>query len=186
MNDLITVGLVVGHDLVNQGAGNNVGMTEWLYNSHLVSLISEKMMERTSLQPIVIFRDVGDYGGLPDKINRTGVNIAIEFHCNSYAEKPGQPEVDGCATLHLARSKQGAVLASLVQDAMLDVMGNNNRGAKGLRDGDLGYPVVRYTSMPCIITEPFFIDNVEAAQTGLEKANDLADAILDAIKEYFD
>ena len=177
------IALIVGHTARHQGAMNTAkGMGEYGFNNRLAKKISTLLSE-AGLDPIIVYRK--SYTGLPAKVNLTKADIAISLHCNAFNKK-----VSGCEVLHFIGSKTGFLLASCMQKAILGVLGNNDRGLKGIAyeykgsKGDRGGWLVQKTKMPCVITEPFFIDNNEELDNALTKIDLLAKAYVDGIKRY--
>ena len=60
-----------------------------------------------------------------------------------------------------------------------------DRGLKPIKNRDRGAYLLRKTDAPCVIIEPFFIDNDNDFNVGKEKKDEYAKAIALAIKKYF-
>jgi N-acetylmuramoyl-L-alanine amidase len=58
-----------------------------------------------------------------------------------------------------------------------------NRGIKPKTTEDRGGTLLKYTNAPCIIAEPFFIDNDNDLDRALEDLDGLAKAYANAIDE---
>ena len=86
--------------------------------------------------------------------------------------------------LYWNSSSKSRALATITQKHVMKALKLKSRGAKGKRPGDRGAMVLRFTNAPCIITEPFFIDNNSDLKTALEKQEALAAAYAAAIDEY--
>ena len=54
---------------------------------------------------------------------------------------------------------KGKQIAELFQENMLHILELPNRGVKGISVEDRGGNLLRYTNAPCVLIEPFFIDN---------------------------
>lgn len=65
----------------------------------------------------------------------------------------------------------------------MDALGINDRGIKPKTAEDRGGFLLRYTSMPCLIAEPFFIDNDEDLAKANSNRDELVQAYADAITE---
>ena len=61
--------------------------------------------------------------------------------------------------MYYHKSKQGKAIAQIFQNNMLSALGLSNRGLKPISAEDRGGYLLRYTNAPCVLIEPFFIDN---------------------------
>jgi len=142
------VALVIGHSKKKKGASNkSLNINEFELNEKLVNDIHEKCDNS-----IVIYRDT--LAELPNKINQENPDYIISFHCNAF-----NGNVSGTETLYWHKSKNGKTLAQKFQDSMLKVLKLNDRGLVSVKYHDRGWYILRKTNAPCIIVEPFFIDN---------------------------
>lgn len=173
-----TVALIIGHSQESQGAANANGMTEWKYNTELVAAIADQLRKCGSVKPIIVERDT--YADLPDKVNATGADIAVSFHANAF-----NTEVSGSEVLYYHRSIAGKQLAQDIQQAAIVTLGLTDRGIKPKDESDRGGHMLRHTTMPCVIVEPFFIDNDSDLTIGFRKQNALAVRYARAIEGYF-
>lgn len=173
------VAIVVGHEQNAQGAVNKThGVTEFQFNSELASLIQEAL-DHEGIDNVVVFRENG-YSQLPYDINRTSADIALELHANA-----ANTVAKGCETLYWHTSKNGKRLASCIQDSILGIYKPlADRKIKPKNQGDRGATVLRKTSMPCVILEPFFIDNNQDYKYAKKNIEVLAFSIVDGIKQY--
>ena len=148
--------LVVGHKESSQGAENkSKHITEFIFNKQLAIDITDRL-KNSDIKVVTVFR--GDYSGsykdLPEKINIEYPNFIISLHCNSYNTK-----VSGTEVLYYHRSKTGHMMATVLHENLVDALELNARGLRPKTSEDRGGPVLRYTKAPCILAEPFFIDN---------------------------
>jgi N-acetylmuramoyl-L-alanine amidase len=178
--------IIIGHSVEHQGAGNAAsGETEFSFNSVLASLICEKLTNG-GIRPEKIFR-TGSYTELPEQVNATHANIAVSLHCNAFNQK-----ASGSSTLYYVGSKNGRKLAGIVQFEIVRHLHLRDRGLKPRQYnaiggfGDRGGYLLKKTSMPCIILEPFYIDCDQDLAVGLEKIDALASAISSGINSYFE
>lgn len=170
----IRVGLIIGHSLTSQGAINeDSSLTEFEYNKSIVASVAERLAEK-GLTPIVIYRTA--YNRLPHDVNDSAVDIAISFHCNAFNKKASGTEV-----LFLKGSERGAHLASCIQEKLVSTLGLANRGTKAIRSHDRGGRLLCKTTMPCIIAEPFFIDNDRDLSVASLLRNELIDTYVTGI-----
>lgn len=167
------IALSIGHSESEQGAVNQTfGITEFMYNSGLAKLIQKELIKLGHDVDLVWRKELKD---LPKQINSTNADICVELHCNAYNKI-----VSGSEVLHYPESPNGLALAEFIQEAIVDVLDLRDRGIKG-SEREL---ILRKTKMPCVIVEPFFIDNDMDMIIGNEHKKDLALAIASGIHEY--
>ena len=148
--------LVVGHKESSQGAENkSKKVTEFIFNRQLAIDITNRL-KCSDIEVVTIFR--GDYSGsyndLPGKINRKHPDFIISLHCNAFNKQASGTEV-----LYYHKSKTGHMIARVLQENLVDALELNARGIKPKTSEDRGGYLLRYTRAPCVIAEPFFIDN---------------------------
>lgn len=147
------IALVVGHRNSSQGASNrNQNITEFQYNRKLAKEIKKYCNHNC----VIVYRDDDSqgYANLPNKINEVNPDIILSLHCNAFNEHAGGHEV-----LYWNTSSKGKRLALQLNSAIHKALGTNDRGVKPKYKGDRGALVLRHTKAPCVILEPFFIDN---------------------------
>jgi N-acetylmuramoyl-L-alanine amidase len=83
--------------------------------------------------------------------------------------------------LYIQVLRRGLELAQKVHAKILPVFGNPDRGIKKRRLKDRGGWILHKTKMPCIILEPFFIDNDEELKKAKRVYKEYAKAIIDAL-----
>ncbi len=166
--------LVIGHKKSSPGAKNEKkGLTEFEFNERLALRI-EKKVKTVDIQRV--YRRT--YKELPDDINELNPHFIISLHCNAFNKKATGTEV-----LYYHRSEQGKHIAEILLGYLVSHLKLPNRGVKGRTAEDRGGYLLRYTKRPCIIAEPFFIDNDKDLAKAQEKFNGLASAYASAIKE---
>ncbi len=166
--------LVIGHKHSSPGAVNeNSGVSEFEFNDALARDIEAR-------QSNVIIQRVyrRTYDTLPADINQLNPNFTISLHCNAYNKR-----TRGCEVLYHHRSEVGKQIAELLSDLLSSVLSNRNRGAKPRAVEDRGGYLLRYVKAPCVITEPFFIDNDEELANARSRRRRLATAYLNAIDQ---
>jgi len=185
-NNMKKIALIIGHSEDSQGAENkSSGMSEYMFNEPLAMLIAEQL-NLSGFEPITIYRDCS-YLQLPIKVNNLTPDIAISLHCNAFNKKQ-----NGTETLHYIKSQNGKRLAGLLQNEIVNCLGLPDRGLKPCqakhkgKAGDRGGHLLKYTNMPCVITEPFFIDCDKSLELANGKLNELAQAFSRAIIRYFE
>lgn len=164
------VALVVGHRLSSQGACAP-DICEFDFNEDLAHMVARFIPES-----YVVYRET--YRGLPDKINKEKPELIISFHCNAFNKK-----VSGTETLYYYKSKKGKKLAKKLQKAIVNVLDLKDRGIKPKSAEDRGGYLLKYTNAPCVIIEPFFIDNPIDLVIATELKKELSEAIAMAILE---
>lgn len=85
--------------------------------------------------------------------NKTGANLALEFHFNSAAS-----DTTGCEVLYWHKSATGKEFAEKLSARLAKLLGVRNRGAKpiGGSEDDRGYHAFRVSRMPFYMIEPCF------------------------------
>jgi N-acetylmuramoyl-L-alanine amidase len=180
------VALVIGHSRKKQGARNkHHEISEFMFNEFLADKVAIELTKK-GIESEIVYRGFS-YWFLPGKVNRTNADIAVSMHCNAFNE--GQ---NGTETLYYKNSVNGSVLASFMQDEIVNCLGLKDRGLKPCiekhkgKAGDKGGHLLKKTKMPCVIVEPFFIDCDASLMLGMAKTNELAVAYANGIESYFD
>ena len=165
--------LVIGHKKTSPGALNpNAGIKEFDFNEALAIRIEGKT---TTSEIQRIYRRT--YKDLPDDINQYDPHFTISLHCNAFNQ-----EVSGTEVLYYYKSKKGKMMAEILQNAMVGYLKLPNRGVKPKTSEDRGGYLLRYTEAPCVIAEPFFIDNDDDLARAQEDLEGLAEAYAVAIE----
>lgn len=149
------VGLIIGHKASSQGASSSEGrarLTEYKFNEELAHAIAKQFDSVPDITPVVVYRNT--YSELPNDINQLGVDFAISLHCNAF-----NTEASGTEVLYYHSSERGKELAEILQACLVGVLALPDRGIKPKHSEDRGGYLLRETNMPCVIAEPFFIDN---------------------------
>jgi len=171
------VAIIVGHSDKSRGASNaKTGETEWNYNNNIARKIHGKLLAK-KVEPVIIYRTNG-YSALPYEINRQNPSLIISLHCNAF-----DSSASGCEMLYYHSSKASKSFATILQDKVNKVLGNKNRGIKPKHSEDRGGHILKSTNAPCVITEPFFIDNDSELKNAEEKEAALVNAYVEAIVE---
>jgi len=166
--------LVIGHKKSSPGASNDkTGLNEFDFNEKLAILI-EKKAQKTQIQRI--YRRT--YQELPNDINVLDPHFVVSLHCNAYDGRASGTEV-----LYYHRSEVGKRIAEILQRRLHDVLGLRDREIREKTTEDRGGYLLRYTKAPCVIAEPFFIDNDEDLAKARDDLEGLAGAYASAIDE---
>lgn len=171
------VALVVGHSAHSPGVQTE-SMSEFDFNDNLVRDCVGVLSSHAGIGIVVIHRST--YRALPDSINATGADMALCFHANGF-----DGTASGTEMLYYHSSTQAKALAQSLQNAVVGALGLPDRGVRPKHSEDRGGYVLRYTSMPCVILEPFFMDNPMDEAVVLAHYWDMVHAICDVIvREY--
>jgi len=170
-------GLVIGHKANRQGACNKKhNICEYQFNDQLACDIYDNLKEKESNINIrIIHRRV--YKELPDDINKVNPDFFISMHCNAF-----NGEWNGTETLYYHTSKKSKEIAHIFQKNMLNAYNFTHRGVLGRGTEDRGGYLLRYTNMPGVIAEPFFIDNDDAYETVMSNYDKIVNAYVDSIE----
>lgn len=108
--------------------------------------------------------------------NASCADIALSFHINAGGG-------DGFEAYYYGSSEKGKKLAGLCEKSIKN-LGQNSRG---LKNGNKLY-FIKNTSMPAVLVESFFIDNVKDKTFGdtVIEQTSIGEAYAKAILEYFD
>ncbi len=170
--------LVVGHRKSAKGAvSTDGGVAEFDFNSELAAEIKKRV---TKARVQIVFRTNTTDGlkKLPAKVNALGPHFILSLHCNAFNKV-----ARGTETLFFHTSANGKKLAKIVQSQLLGALRLKNRGVREKKETDRGAHLLKFTKAPCVICEPFFIDNNEDLAVALRRKNRLAAAYARAIDE---
>jgi N-acetylmuramoyl-L-alanine amidase len=151
------VAVVIGHNEKSQGAVNvNYGMSEFRFNQALAHDIEHEFGDLFNYDKdeiIVVYRET-NLQDLPNQINDLEPDLIVSLHCNAFNKT-----ANGCEMLYYHKSIKGKEIARIFQNTLVQKLDNKDRGIKPKTTEDRGGYLLRYTNAPCIIAEPFFIDN---------------------------
>lgn len=115
------------------------------------------------------------------KANQSGADLFVSIHCNCFNGK-----ASGTETFFCDMSVLGEKYSKIVQKKLISQIGTVDRGVKNDTQSAVGYLfVLRCTSMPAILVELAFIDNVNDHEILVNKQEELAKAIADGISEIW-
>lgn len=175
------VGLVVGHTSTRPGACNkNYNICEYQFNEKLAYDIRGQLHQgsKPDIEVIIIKRI--SYRQLPADVNNCGPDFCISLHCNAFNTKWNGTEV-----LYYYKSAAGKKLATILQKNLLIALGFKDRGIHGKTVEDRGGHLLKHTAMPCVIAEPFFIDNDRAYKKVQDNYQKLVNAYINTMREAF-
>lgn len=166
--------LVIGHKKASPGAYNQSRkLSEFSFNDKLAQAIEDKV-DQVEIQRI--YRRT--YQTLPADINEYNPNFIISLHCNAYNQQASGTEV-----LYYHKSSVGKKIASILQEQLVSALGLTDRGIKSRTGEDRGGYLLKSTRAPCLISEPFFIDNDSDLEMVDKHYADLVNAYTTAITE---
>jgi len=168
------IALIIGHKKSSPGACNrNYGLCEFEFNEKLAhDIASTGKFEDLH----IVYRRT--YSQLPEDVNNLEPDVAVSLHCNAFNEKATGSEV-----LYYHSSVKGKEIAKVFQRNVVRVLGLTDRGIKPKGTEDRGGYILRYTNAPCIIVEPFFIDNDKDLETVRNRYDDFVAALINSFKE---
>jgi len=165
----------IGHKRQSPGAANKTtGENEFGFNEVLAMKI-EGLARKAIIQRV--YRRT--YETLPSDINELNPGFTISLHCNAY-----NGSASGTEVLYYHRSAEGKLLSTIVLKHITSALGLPNRGVKPRFADERGGYQLKYTVAPCVIAEPFFIDNDADLAIAKAKFGALAGAFATAIDEY--
>ncbi len=166
--------LVIGHKKRSPGAVNvNSSISEFEFNEDLALRI-EKKVRTTEVQRI--YRRT--YRELPGDINSLDPDFVVSLHCNAFNKKASGTEI-----LYYHKSTRGKRMAEIILRHLVGCLKLPSRGIKPKTAEDRGGYLLRYTNAPCVIAEPFFIDNDNDLERAMNNKDGLAQAYASAIDE---
>lgn len=113
-------------------------------------------------------------------INNSGADAAISIHLNSYPS----PKARGAQTFYSSASKEGEIIAKLIQDKIRKSLDSENDRTALPKDDIL---IMKNNTSPLVLIECGFLSNAEEAAklTKGEYQNRIAETVVEALKEYF-
>lgn len=170
--------VVVGHRTSARGATSSDGnLTEFDFNSEVAAEIKQRVKKA---RVEIVFREnsTSGYRKLPSKINRLAPHFVVSLHCNAF-----NGSATGTETLYYHSSDRGKTLAGIVQRHLLGALELADRKTKPKQQSDRGGSLLKFTQAPCVICEPFFIDNNADLAVANRRKIGLAKAYAAAIDE---
>jgi len=169
--ELITCALVIGHKKTSPGAYNiDHDIYEFEFNEKIALGIEKRFYDSDIIIQRIYRRT---YKSLPNDINELNPDFIISLHCNAFNTK-----AKGCEVLYYYKSWLGLTMATILQKNLLsikpDSIESRDRGIVPLTVEDRGGYLLKYTKAPCVIAEPFFIDNSNELEYFLDPINEAA------------
>lgn len=175
--------LNIGHggdtDTYDSGAMSlDLKTSEHFFNKYELGPLVIKELQSKGHEIVEIIQHK-NFGELISRINSIpNVDLILSLHSNAYNN-----HATGTEVLYFALSKKSKQLAECLQKRIVNVLGLADRGAKGLFVGR-GSALLIKTKSPCVILEPFFIDNPGDLSIVRKKLPELAKAISYAVDDW--
>ncbi|KFZ25923.1 MAG: N-acetylmuramoyl-L-alanine amidase LytC precursor [Candidatus Izimaplasma bacterium HR2] len=158
-------------------------MKEFYFNIAVVKRIEKLLLKTGQFEVIKVGSETRDMplGEIVSNANKTNADIFVSIHANAFGSG-GWNSVTGIETFNCPGSSMGPKLARLVQDELIKATGMISRGVK-----EKAFYVIRYTTMPAILSENGFMTNKRDAQKLLDEnyRDKIAMAHAVAICKYF-
>jgi len=169
--------IIVGHSPQDGGAYNkNIKINEFEYNNRVAKFIKAFAKD---VEIEIVYREA-TYSGLPSLVNATNSDLNISLHCNAYDTTASGFEILSSG------SKKSLEFAKLFEtNVYYDIFDSIPlRGIKIRAANQRGGRILHKTKAPCILVEPFFIDNDSDLELGLDEIENYARRIVGAIEIY--
>jgi N-acetylmuramoyl-L-alanine amidase len=177
-----------GHGGSDPGAIGPSGVRECDINLAVALKLKQKLIFE---YPVILTRETDVDVSYPDSSaseelgarvsisDNFNADIFISIHCNAFNEQS-----HGIETWYCAGSTNGARLAQLIQDELLNTLNLADRGLKNTNEKSLY--VLKYTNAVAVLPELAFISNPneEVILNNNEWQDKIADALYSAIKKY--
>ncbi len=112
--------------------------------------------------------------------NNSNADIFVSIHCNAAEAE----EVNGTETWACAGSYRGSMLASCIQNQIVDALDTTDRGVKIATPGVNGLYVLTNTDMPAVLVELAFITNPSDEEILANAQDALSRAVALGITDY--
>ena len=171
--------IIIGHGGRDCGAINPISKeTELDYNRELAPILAD-LLKIKGYDVEIHNRGYNRVENIP-YINGRNFDLILSLHCNSF-----NTVANGTEMLYWNTSKKSMLLAEELQKAITLALGTTDRKIKPKFMGDRGAYLLRKTNAPCVILEPFFIDNEKDWEIGKTMKNEYANAIVEGVEHYF-
>ena len=173
------IALVIGHTGSRQGARSDTyNISEFEFNSTLARLIRQYWVASGYIGDLeLVYRDC-PYAELPSKVNALEPELVLSLHCNAFNTLASGTEV-----LYYHKSQRGKEHAEILQRHLVSALVLPNRGVKPRERRERGGLLLRHTAAPCVIAEPFFIDNDTDYKTAWRNLDKLVNAYVLGLRE---
>lgn len=184
-----TIVIDPGHGGSDTGAIGKTGLLEKDVTLAIGSQVRELLAAKQAT--VIMTRDsdrdvstsqASDAQELQARVNiakQNAADILVSIHIDSFSD----PAAQGTSTYFYAKSPRDVLLASQVQQALVSQIGLTDRGTR-----ERAFYVLKYTTMPAILTEVAFISNPQE-ETMLQRADFIqktALGIVTGLTRYFE
>jgi N-acetylmuramoyl-L-alanine amidase len=112
------VAICIGHSRIgDKGARSVGGISEWIYNSEVATLLAKQLKQRGIASAIIDDYPCESYSGamswLSKEVDKINADVAIELHFNSFSSS----SAEGYEYLYYAHSAEGKRLALCIHKA---------------------------------------------------------------------
>ena len=181
------VAICIGHSRIgDKGARSVGGISEWIYNSEVATLLAKQLKQRGIASAIIDDYPCESYSGamswLSKEVDKINADVAIELHFNSFSSS----SAEGYEYLYYARSAEGKRLALCIHKAhQSKSVAQKDRGAKPIERKNRGGHFVTMVKPPAVICEPFFGSSPKEWVLLGQKPAVVADIYATGIFNYF-
>lgn len=181
------VAICIGHSRIgDKGARSVGGISEWIYNSEVATLLAKQLKQRGIASAIIDDYPCESYSGamswLSKEVDKINADVAIELHFNSFSSS----SAEGYEYLYYAHSAAGKKLAlCLLKAHQSKSASQKDRGAKPIERKDRGGHFVTMVKPPAVICEPFFGSSPKEWVLLGQKPAVVADIYATGIFNYF-
>ena len=181
------VAICIGHSRIgDKGARSVGGISEWIYNSEVATLLAKQLKQRGIASAIIDDYPCESYSGamswLSKEVDKINADVAIELHFNSFSSS----SAEGYEYLYYAGSAEGKRLALCIHKAhQSKSVAQKDRGAKPIERKDRGGHFVTMVKPPAVICEPFFGSSPKEWVLLGQKPAVVADIYATGIFNYF-
>lgn len=163
---------------IDSGAVNHIlGITEADTVLEIGNLL-KGYLENAGFEVKLLQSDNLNYDGIGECVVESANSYAdlfISLHCNAF-----NTEAKGTETCVYSLYGAGAKLGQCIQNQLVSTIGTVDRGLKERT----GLVVLNSTSMPAVLVEIAFIDNMDDANILVNKKDDIARAIARGVTDY--
>lgn len=178
-----------GHSLVTPGKRtaqfeDGSHMKEFEFNHDVVNRI-KKLLDKVGRFNILITGEPDRDVPLKERVsmaNKFNADLFVSVHANAYGSG-GWNSVRGIETYNYTNSVKGKIISNLLHKELIEATNARNRGVK-----EANFYVLKYTTMPAVLSESGFMTNKEDAKLLLDSdyRQRIALAHAVAICKYFD
>lgn len=155
-----------------------IGTFEYFFNSAVANLMRGYAADHGCMSTI-FFRDNLTLRETYNQVIKWKPDCVIELHFNA-----ANGVARGTETLFGDQNALSGSLAKVIQEGMCKLYrrdAKTNRGIKKLKEEDRGFTNVNLAKCPSALVEPFFGDQVDDAQLGVQYQESLASSLVESM-----